>query len=476
MVLTDARRERLQDLLSTQQARTYDARVGSRDPSKFRELALDTHKTAPAEYWGPAVGLSFPQYGPTRKSMSAQQRTRPRDNGNILYHSMGETALHSSVFKPTAEQQHLTNLSRTQRDIQCNSEWALVNTFDVQMYNDERDHIRQSRQRAYDEQRRYLDGQIREKEFLTAKANAEKEREKQMVNSQVDKYKEEESKRNEALRLHRMKLNEDRAAQLQAVKDAQQRAREKKARDDERLAAQLKLQQEKDKETALRKAEEAKVRAAAALQENLERIAAKKEADRLRKLEEEKLMQETIRTLERQEKEREDALKEFYANVSRRSDAVGQVVVQDRREREEREAKLQRLYEEKAAKEAAARDRAALKKKEQAKQDILKNRSQYLAAQREKEAAKKSETEKLRIELEAKAVAEKQREIEKQMAWRARNMAVRNEVETQILQSEQRRVEEDARMTETERRINHAILREATKAVGYPHQIPVKFL
>lgn len=474
MTLTDARKTRLLELLDNERQKTNNSKVGYRDPPKLRELALDTHKTAPAEYWGPSISHAS-TYVPSRRSTSALDRTRSRSTANPMYHSANGN-LHSSVFKPSFEQQHRAGMAKTQRELHSNSEWALLNTLEVKMYNDERDVVVRERKKVSDEQRKYLDGQVREKEYTVAQTKAEKERERELLRMQLERYKEDEARKAEELLQYRVRLNEDRESQLQDARAAQERAREKKAREDERLATQLKTQAEHEKAEKLRKMEEAKQRAAIAQQENLQRIAARKEAQRLKRLEEEELMQQTLRTLEQQEKDREDRLKEFYANIHKRAENVGQIVVQDRKDREEREARLIKQYENRAAKEAADREREAARKKEKFKAEILKSRAESLAKANESKAAKQAESARIRAELEARAEQERQREADKLAVARQKNLEHKRQLELQMQLEEARRVQDDIMMSEIERKLNRPLLQQAVQTVGVPHPIPVKFL
>lgn len=55
--------------------------------------------------------------------------------------------------------------------------------------------------------------------------------------------------------------------------------------------------------------------------------------------------QEMLRMLEKQELEREEALKTFQANVAARSKAAGMQVVEENRRRQEREEELLKLFQ-----------------------------------------------------------------------------------------------------------------------------------
>lgn len=117
-----------------------------REPAKFRSTALDTHKASPAEDWGPSPDL-LPQgftVPPDYLTMLKTQRTNKTARSSLPHvgSTRGQVPLdqieYASVFVPKPEQAHACSLARTQREKAAKSDWALLDTLEVELYNNEK--------------------------------------------------------------------------------------------------------------------------------------------------------------------------------------------------------------------------------------------------------------------------------------------------------------------------------------------------
>ncbi|KAL6752540.1 hypothetical protein V8C86DRAFT_2752513 [Haematococcus lacustris] len=162
--------QKLQELLASEAAKAGPARQ-TRSPAVFRETALDTHKTMPAEDFKAAYQNdpnTRATYGPgtmsTRRLHSPRfaSTTRHKPDATAALHSghttlgfgrqrassfgpptvgplplEGAPVLHASVFKPKPGQEHVCSLAGEHRAHVANSEWALIDTLEVALYQDE---------------------------------------------------------------------------------------------------------------------------------------------------------------------------------------------------------------------------------------------------------------------------------------------------------------------------------------------------
>lgn len=129
---------------------------GGRRPAQFRETLRDTHKTMPAEDFGPSTrGLGLgtgtagsrsqggshsargPGAGAGRSQSLGRAGTRTRNAHSALPFGPEATEFRS-VFKPRPDQEHVCSMAREHRDRIAKSEWALLDTLEVQMYLDEK--------------------------------------------------------------------------------------------------------------------------------------------------------------------------------------------------------------------------------------------------------------------------------------------------------------------------------------------------
>lgn len=99
-------------------------------------MSLDTHKSAPAENWGPSPDLLPVDFTPPPNylDMLKTQRTQRKSKTTLpqlASRSSQEEITYASVFKPRPDQMHTGTLSKHHRDKMANSEWALLDTLEV---------------------------------------------------------------------------------------------------------------------------------------------------------------------------------------------------------------------------------------------------------------------------------------------------------------------------------------------------------
>ncbi len=539
----DARREqRLRDIKEREEAKLGPAQR-SHGPAKFRETLTDTHKTAPIEIFGPSwqnAPSTSAKYGSATiasNNINAARRlavTRAKKAAAEGTQGGGsEPVEFRSVFKPRPEQEYVCSLAKEHRDKLANSEWALLDTLEVQMFLDDRDararrekqqqvcgvcgagrrgagtcavtplvmaaspnHVALARRFGACLQashRAALDNQMHEVQGMRAAEEADRQLEKTVIDNEVRphgsdiqasashavlrhvwtclaperrapptdlkraqmaRYKQDQARRDQEQRQHNVALRQERqnmvrhslaalhacspspiasphpravrparpplcaCAQLQAARSAKAQAiADKKAQEAAELDAVFR-QLEEEKARAAAKAAQAKAAMERTRAENDARIAARKAAEARQREEDELLMQQTIATLEKQERDREEKvrrapscgfhgrtkrtrwlrrarcflvprrahvcvllaarvggrpqLKAFMASVAARADKAGQQAVAENRERMEREARLIKQFEEQKEQEYRAKEAALAAKKHKQKEELVK--------------------------------------------------------------------------------------------------------
>lgn len=187
-------------------------------------MQLDTHKTMPAENFGPSPDLLPANFQPPPDYLSMLKTSRAATKGRRAA-SAGRTRPtdaeapleYSSVFRPRPGQEHVCGLTTMHRSKVASSEWALLDTLEVQMINEDKDRRAKLAAERAARTRAQLDHQMAEKELQARAEAAELRREAELLASEVAATKADEAARAEAQRLKNLKAKAERMTQVRAV-------------------------------------------------------------------------------------------------------------------------------------------------------------------------------------------------------------------------------------------------------------------
>ncbi|GAX78303.1 hypothetical protein CEUSTIGMA_g5745.t1 [Chlamydomonas eustigma] len=478
MPLDEQRTKYLLGVLAKENSKTGTFR---RTPAVFREMQMDTHKTMPAENFGPSPDLlpanfkSSPDYLSMMKTDRAAAKTR-RTRANSARHASlgnGEPVQYSSVFRPRPDQEHACHLTTQHRQEIANSEWALLDTLEAHMTNQAREHRHRVVATKAARQRGHLDAQVRDRETILQKESNLRAQEAAILEGEIAACKADEAAAKEALRQQNLKIKADRLSQLEATRQAKQAAEQHRRAEEAKTLAQTKAMLEAEQAAAAAKADVLRLAAACTRQENEEKIRAKKEANEYLKKRDTDLMKANIELLEKQDAEREAAQKAFQESIAARVRGAGTKALDDNRALLERENRLIKQFEEQKEREAQARAQYEKEKRERQKHDLLQARQDHLDLKEQRAAAARDEMNRLRDMAEAKAREEAEAEARKMAGIRARAVNTKDFLSTQITNKEMKSVVDGVGMSEHERRLNKKLLEHASRIVGHPQQLTV---
>ncbi|MEW5305047.1 MAG: hypothetical protein WDW36_007613 [Sanguina aurantia] len=315
----------------------------------FRETFLDTHNIRPTSDFRPSTASSRGQnnhhQSSRNKSASKNGRegsyTRPArlmsasNQGNVR-----------SVFRPSAEQLAATSGAVQRRQNMSTSEWALLDAFEVQLFDQERKQLLLEKREAAVQQRLALDRQMVVQRAKAAAKEQEKREDSEVIMQSVVAYRESERLKAEAVKAisRAIKVDQDvevgvdarsqgrkGVVQLAKATAAREQAVRAKHEEELQLLAEGAAAMEAERKVKADKAEAARQLWQATVRGNDERIVAKRQAQLLQRQEDDELMQESIRTVEAQMVEREEKAKAFHAMIAARASRAGVQVVEESR-------------------------------------------------------------------------------------------------------------------------------------------------
>lgn len=449
-------------------------------PARYRNCATDVHEAHPAEDFGPSNDLLPAGYTGTKKDYLAllkTQRAQAKAAARLPKKAESKPPVtYSSVFQPRLEQKHVCDLATMHRKKLMTSEWALLDTLEVQMYNDERDKSEQIKSLKAAQQRAFLEMQFKERQREEKEAKVVQLKEDAEMLASVEEMKRVERQKFEATRAANIKAKKEKLAMLAEARQAHEEAKIAKREEEKKMLQQIKEAMEQDQAMKEEKVRIEKEHNEKTRRDNEVKLAAKKEEHQKQKAAEVELMKLTLETLEKQDKAREAALKDFHEKIQARGAKSVQKAIEEKRDRQEREERLMKEREMKMEADAQAKVEQEKKKREQQKAMILASREEALAEKTRRLAASQEEKRRQREEAEAVAIMEKEKEYKKMAAIRARAAETRGVIESQLTQRELQLVDEDTGMTEAEKRINAKLLEQARRVVGSPKPLTMKRL
>lgn len=452
-----------------------------RTPALFRETWGDTHKTMSAEYWGPSPDLvptmrNRHSAGPGGGTLGRRSNSVDPSLRRSQSAGRGGGVEYRSVFRPRPEQEHVCSLARTHRDNVKGSEWALLETLEVQMYMDERQRKERQVVAVQTATRRNFDSQVRKKERERQEELRDKERERQLVLEQTAEYRESERRAAEEARARATQVKNEQIRQLQLKQTAKSKALAKKKEDELKELQQVKAQLDEEKRVAGIKVEQTRLQMQRNTRENDARMRTQAEVLAAQKLRDEELMQEGIRSLNKKEAERGEAMRALFQSAAARANRAGQTAFEERRDRLEREERLMAEAKEQKEREWQLKEARQAAKRENQKKELLDARKEHLALRDHRAAVEKAEVARLRREAEDKDAAEREADERKVRAIRERATNNRTFLTTQMGDKESKMLVDDVGMSERERELNLRLLEQAVRMVGpEPHQLSIKF-
>jgi hypothetical protein len=480
MPLDEQRTKYLLGVLAKENSKTGTFR---RTPAVFREMQLDTHKTMPAENFGPSPDLLPSTFKPPPDYLSIMKtgRAAAKTRGTKAYSDSSRHAdlgnggpiQYSSVFRPRPDQEHVCHLTTQHRQEVANSEWALLDTLEAHLTNQAREHRHRVVAAKAAMQRGHLDTQVRDHEIKLQQEATLRAQEAAILKGEIAACKADEAASREALRQQNLKIKADRLSQLENTRQAKQAAQQHRQAEEAAILAQTKALLEAEQAAAATKEEALRLAAARTRQENEEKIRTKKEASKYLKQKDADLMKANIELLEKQDADREAAQKAFHDMIGARARGASTKALDDNRALLERENRLIKQFEEQKEREAQAREQYEKEKKDKQKYDLLQARQDYLNLKEQRAAAARDEMQRLKEMAEAKAKEEAEAEARKMAGIRARAVNNKDFLSTQITTKELRSVVDGVGMSEHERRLNKKLLGHASRIVGHPQQLTV---
>ncbi|PNW87427.1 hypothetical protein CHLRE_02g145850v5 [Chlamydomonas reinhardtii] len=468
-------REKLMTIKAMEEAKGRSQHA--RAPAIFRDTALDTHKSIQPEYFGPSTVPEKKEFstrlssGRTRSVTKHQRAAMEALQRTSQMAGQGEVR---TVFMPTAEQMPVCAAAGERRGNVANSEWALLDTLEVNLYLNEKDARLRSQKAVQQTQRAILDTQVGMLAQAKLAAETAKAAERVELLATVAAHQAEERQRAEEQRAALTRLRTDREAMLAETRVQREAALSRKREEEAKLVAAAQAQLEADRQAAARKAAELKEQAAKTMADNEARLVARKAAEAAQRVADAETTKRMIEMAEAQDRARDRNMKSFHDMIQARARGVGQKAVDDRRDRLEREERLIAEAERAAAQREAERAAAEAERKARLKSDLVSGNEALKRAKAEKLAVEREAEARERAAAEQRVLAEKEA-AERQMAgMRERATATKRFVAGQAAAVAERAKTDDIFMSEQERLLNKRLLEQAVATVQRPMQYSVK--
>lgn len=500
--------QKLQELLASEAAKAGPARQ-TRSPAVFRETALDTHKTMPAEDFKAAYQNdpnTRATYGPgtmsTRRIHSPRfaSTTRHKPDATATLHSghttlgfgrqrassfgpptvgplplEGAPVLHASVFKPKPGQEHVCSLAGEHRAHVANSEWALIDTLEVALYQDELEGRQRQLKAAAAELNSTRKQQVKDQARRAAAVKATSLVDREVAEQERERFLKEEAAKTVAQRQQHATLKAQLLTQAASEQAAAAAAKADRIRLEQAELEEVQRQIMADKAKAAAKVDQERQHWVQAMREDEATKAARRAELARQKREDAELVQAglaaTVKREEEAAEQRRAAMEKFEARANKASlQAVG-----DTQARLEREAALTALYAAQSEEKFQAATAAAAAKKAAARREQMRVNVAQLEEHAAKAAAAKAAVAAERVVTDVKVDVEALVDARKQADTRGRALATKDFLRTQMEASERGTVHRGVGMSDAERQLNARILEEATRIVGRPTQYSIKF-
>jgi len=356
-------------------------------------------------------------------------------------------------------------LASQARENKLNSGWSVMVKFADVVSDMQDQEMRRQRAENQAAQRHYLDNQMAALARKEAEERRAQQEEYENLRREVEEYKQAEADMAQARMEAARMRQEDAQREQQEMENRKAREAARMRREEQQELENLRQLEEADRAERNRVLEEKKAAYAKTRRENEAALARKRDLANKAAEEERRRMKEQLEYLERVDRERREALENFYASIAARAATVGEISSGEAKAREEKEAAMLAKYKKEADAAAEAKAKAKADLERRVNDDLRNARETQLALKdARKQAQRNADAEfatyvrtmdKRNLEADKRAIEEK----------RANAVANRHELERQIREREEREILEEAVMTANEARLNEQILQEAERVM-----------
>ncbi|KAG2495880.1 hypothetical protein HYH03_006118 [Edaphochlamys debaryana] len=430
-----------------------------------------------AENWGPSVLPEKKEYSTRQSSGAMRETTRQQRAAMAALARTSQLASNGevrTVFIPTREQMPVCAEAGERRGNVYNSEWALLDTLEVNLFMSEKDKRTKAAREAAAAQRAALDEQAVTVQQAKHAALAAKAAELAEANALAELAKADEKRKMAEQREANMRIKQEREAMLADARSRREADLAFRREEAAKLVAAAQAGLEADRRAAEAKMAALRDEAARTLADNAERLAARKAAEAQQKLDDFETSKRMIEAREAAERARDGQAAAFAAMVAARARGAGQKAYDDKLARLEREDRLVQEALRETERKEAARAAWEAQRKVQLRTDLVAGNEEIKRQKAARLAAEAEQAARERALAEARSAAEKA-EAERALAAAKDKVAAIKRV--QAAQADEARIRvrtDDVFMTDTERRLNKALLEQAVATVVAPKQYSVR--
>ena len=448
------RRERLQEVAAASSTAPRVQKHTPFEPAKTRSCLVDTQRYFPSK---------------TDEAKAASSKTAATTKANSKGAAGNRHVLNVEDEQYTASARAATNAAGTvmndpSRNDQYQhlhnrtmSEWAELARLEHELHVEDQVALSMRKKAVMANQRNALDAQMEEYYKRLQREEEEKIAENEQLKANEVAARKKAKAMSETLAVHNAAIKKERQEQLDSVTNKKRldayMKREEEKRELQRAKEAL---AEEERRKAAKKAahlEEMKLTLEENAREKMRKMAIK-EAE---KEEQERLNREYIAMLEKQDRDRAEALEKLYAashaRAAKAGESAGAAAIAKAKAADELEA---RMFAEKEAAFLRAQEEKRIQK-EAMTAEMLQTLDMQQRAKAEREARDKREMVAFFDMVKTKDERAKENDRARQAYRRSQNIEHRKDLEAQMTEKRVRALGEDA-MTETERRINMNLL------------------
>ncbi|GLC41378.1 hypothetical protein PLESTB_001018200 [Pleodorina starrii] len=447
-----------------------------RAPAIFRETSLDTHKTAPPEYFGPSIVPERKEV-PTRLNSAARRATTRQQRAAL--ESLNRTSQLTasgevrSVFVPSPEQLPVCAAAAERRANVGASEWALIDTLDVALLVGEREVVARRTREAQAAQKAALDRQMGQLQTVKAASEALKAAEREEVHASILLHQAQTRQRLDGQRVAAMQLRTERENMLAEVRAAKEAAQAAKRREEQRQAAAIAAALEADRHAAMLAAMDAREAAARTRVENEVMQAQRRQEAAEQRRADAETSRRMAEMMLAQERARDGQAEAIQAAVAARAGRSGTKAMDDKRALLERQERLIAEAAREAERQEEERLAAEAEKRARQKAEMYDVNEELKRVKAAREAAAREEERRAKAAADAQSAADRAEVARAVAASRERTKLTKQIVASQRDEVHVKAKYEDVFMTEQERRLNKQLLEQARVVVGEPKQFKV---
>lgn len=468
------RKEKLAAILAKEKAKDdVQNRIKmERNPAKFRHTILTASQNGGLE---PKT---------TEEKVHMRETLRSKDRTNTRPVALGASATAASNIAgtkkvaprgkplPPPEPEQLekssynAKLMAAARKHRSDSAWAMMSTFADNLAAEEDQARKAARAHAQAEHRKNLAKQLDEIKKRNEEEKEALRREAQELDRQTSEYHRQKEIAAAEARLKAALEREERDNMMHAAEEAKRQAQANKraAEEKEIAAAQAALQEERDRKAAAVEARRQEL--VAGRQANEALLETKKAEARQRAADENQRQKEYLELLETQDREREEKLKAFFADIAARANRVGGIVSKAAEDKAAKEEAILREQLAEANRKADAKAVAEKDREAAIQAELRRVRDEQLEMKRQLAEQKKREMEQYVHEVQTKAAEAAEHEAKIAAEKKARNQRYLASLQDQVREREERETLESAVMTVQEAKLNEPILKSAAGTLG----------